>query len=387
MTIEKQNIIEMKTTIKFLTASFFVTFFVACNSDGPEEKRKQLAEFKKQQIDISSKIHQLEKELNDTLSVSKKGSLVETISVNNASFEHFIEVHGTVEADKNIQIVPETSGLITELRVEKGQMVRKGEVLAVLNTDLLRQQIKEVETNLELAANIYNKQKNLWEQKIGTEVQFLEAKNRKSSLEVSLASLKTQLSKSYIKSPIDGEVDEVFPKIGEMASPQMPMFRVVNVGVVNVVSDVSEAHIGKFKKGDNVSVEFTAIDKEYRAKISASGQFINPNNRTFKITIKLDNPEGLLKPNMLSVVKIRDQFLKEAITVPSSIIQSDSKGTFLFAVDNDGQNKIASKAYVETGITYQGQTVISKGLKDGQEVITMGYRGLIDGEAITIDKK
>ncbi|MFN6945211.1 MAG: efflux RND transporter periplasmic adaptor subunit [Cytophagaceae bacterium] len=369
----------MKTFVKILCVAVVLSAAACKQTSEREKKEKQLIDYKKELAQLNSKIKLLEGELNDE---GDKGVLVEIDTLIASTFEHFVDVHGTVEADMNIQIMPETSGMIQEIKVEKGQKVSKGQVLAVLNTDIIRQNIKELETNLELATRLYEKQANLWKQNIGSELQYLEAKNRKDALENNLASLKTQLSKSYIKSPVSGEIDELFPRIGESASPQAPFARVVNVDKVYITADVSEKYIGKFGKGDDVLIHFPSLGKDIKAKISAAGQFINPNNRTFKITVRLDNKDGSIKPNMLSVLKIKDTFVENALVVPVSLIQDDSKGSFLFIAETEDGKTVARKTYVKTGTTYKGNSVVKEGLTSGDVLITQGFRGIVDGEAI-----
>ncbi|WMJ73341.1 efflux RND transporter periplasmic adaptor subunit [Cytophagaceae bacterium ABcell3] len=373
----------MKTLQKFWIFSVVLLLIACGETDETAKKKAELAQLKKEHAELGAKIANLESELN--IETVSKGVLVEVAKVVPSTFEHFIDVHGTVEADMNVQVMPEANGPIEKIYVEKGQTVSKGQTLALINTDMIRQNIKEVETSLELATSVYEKQKRLWDQKVGTEMQYLEAKNRKEGLETNLATLKTQLSKAYIKSPVSGEVDEIFGKAGEMTSAQTPFARVVNLDKVYISADVSETYIGRFSKGDPVKVHLPSLDKELDAEISAAGQFINPNNRTFRVTVNLDNQEKVLKPNMLSVVKIRDFAVDDALVVPASVIQSDRQGDYLFTVRKEGEKKVAQKTYVSTGITYKGQTVVVDGLNKNDKVITKGFRGLVDGETVSFN--
>lgn len=377
----------MKTRTSIST-SFLILFLAwSCQPESIDQKQARLNDLRNKHSALEQEIQQLEKEISgsNTSESSRKKVLVQAQLISDTLFEHFIEIHGVVNSDQNVMINSELAGLIQEVKVKEGQKVSRGQVIAVVNTDLIRQNIKELQTSLDLAKTVFDKQKRLWEQNVGTELQFLEAKSRKESLENSLSTLQTQLSKGFIKSPINGVVDEVFAKTGEMAAPAAPVARVVNMTQSEITADVSEAYLGKIAQGDEVEVEFPSMDKTVSGKIASIGSFINPGNRTFKIYITIGN-SALLKPNMLTRVRFKDFHQKQALVVPSDIIQFDRNGNFLFRLIEKDNKLVASKTYIEVGPSYKGNTLITGKLSSGDKVIVKGHRSLTDGEEVKIKK-
>ncbi|MEN7548236.1 efflux RND transporter periplasmic adaptor subunit [Rapidithrix thailandica] len=381
-------------TIMKVNAITFVALMAwmsACSpqqGEGLEEKKQQLAEYKKEFNLLKSKIDKLEAELVSLEDKDPTANLkqVEVLKLAPGTFNHYIEVQGNVKSSKNVSVNPEVSGILIRRHVEEGTYVKKGQVLASIDAEVVRNNIAEMETELELATNLYNRQKNLWDRKIGSEVQYLEAKNRKESLEKKLATLKTQLSKTYVKSPISGTVDEFFVNSGEMVSPSAPVVRVVNLANVEVNAEVSEAYTTSVRQGDSVEVSFPVLGLERKEKIRYIGKFINPQNRTFRIELMLNNKEGFLKPNSMAVVKINDFQKEEAITVPSQLIQKsvNNNQKFLYAVRAEGGKNLVKKLTIETGKSYKGMTLIQSGLLSGDMVITKGFNEVIDGEEVKI---
>lgn len=356
----------------------------ACSKpQGGSDKRAQLDSLKKAQASLAETIKKLEAELDTTGGKGNERTIPVRIEKLTAqTFEHFLEVYGSVEAENNVMVTTEIPGNIIKINVKNGQRVRKGEVLAVLNSDIMNSSMKELETQLELATTLYEKQKSLWDQKIGTEMQYLEAKTRKEGLEKSINTLKTQQGKAYIKSPIDGVVEDFVLKLGEMASPGFPVARVINLNNVYIDSDVSETMVGKIKTGTNVKVIINGMEKELDGKITAVGEYINPANRTFKIRVTLPNNEDMLKPNLVTTLKIKDFSKENSISVPSNTVQTDPKGEFVYVVDTT--TKLAQKIYVKTGITYKGYTLITEGLSSDMNLVTMGHRSLSNNEKVEI---
>jgi len=379
----------MKKNILYIVIAS-VLLIAGCNSEAQapesiEEKEKQLATYKKDFEELKTKISELEKELRKANGDEQKKDLklVEHEVLQPVDFKHFIEVPGEVKSEKNIQVNPEISGVILKQNYEEGAYVKKGTVIAVLNAEILKSNMEEVKTRLSLAETIFKRQENLWKQNIGSEVQYLEAKNNKEALERNLETLQTQLNDAYVKAPISGTLDEYFMNPGEMASPQMPIARIVNLARVEVTAEVSETYVKDVKKGDMVTVSFTAIGEDMELPIAAVGQFINPQNRTFKITMKANNRDGYLKPNTLAMVKINDFHLEDAITVSSNLIQRGTDGdAFLYIIEQKDDKNYAKKVLIETGRTYEGKTVVEEGLKAGDKVIVTGYSEVVDGEGV-----
>jgi len=354
-----------------------------------EGKQKKLAELRQQMTEIQSSMQKLEAEIQKETGGDVNDDLrrVEVIKTEPILFQHFIEVQGNVESDKNVTVNPEFSGTIIQKNVQEGQTVSKGQVLAQIDAQTIRTQIEELKTRLDLATTTYERQKNLWEQKIGSEIQYLQAKNQKESLERSIESVKAQLDKTLIKSPISGTIDEIFVNQGEMANPAMPFCRVVNLASVQVNAEVSEAYTKNVKRGDKVTVSFPNLDIEKEEIIDLVGQFINPENRTFRIRLTLNNSDKSLKPNSMAVVKIKDFEKPNVLTVPSNIIQQSATGeSFLFVVRKKDKKNVVQKAVIKTGMTYQGQTMVEEGLQAGDKVIEKGYNEVTDGEEVNVVK-
>lgn len=359
----------------------------ACGGD------EELAMLKEKKAELETNMSEMRAEIKELdqkiakldTTTQKKLALVSTIPVEVKTFTHYFEVHGNVEADKNVSLYPETQGTIKRISVKEGDRVKKGQLLAVLDTEIIKNNISEVETSLELATTVFERQNRLWSQKIGSEIQFLEAKNNKESLENRLNTLRSQLDMSMIKAPFAGVIDEIFPKEGEMASPQQPMLRLINLDKVYVKSDVSEAYLSKIRKGNSIEVNFPSIEKEMTSEIALIGQYINPENRTFKIQVDVDNYDQAIKPNLLAILKIKDYEKENAIVIPSNVIQQDASGNdYVFVIDRStGEDKV-QKVVIEKGYSYRNTTVVLKGLNAKSELVYKGARSVQDGEQIKI---
>lgn len=347
-----------------------------------EAKRKQLTAYKQELQAIQTKIARLEAELDSARKIEYVS--VKTLDVVPRRFEHFFEVTGNVEADEEVNVSPESAGKIMDILVREGRQVKKGTVLATLNTDMLDQSIEETRISLELARTTFERQKNLWDQKIGSELQFLQAKSGKESLERRLESLQAQKEMTVIKSPVDGVVDVIFQKRGEIGSPQLPFAKVVNIQRLKVYGDIAETYLTRIRKGDQVTIQFPAISRSVTASVAQMGNYIDPNNRTFRVRIDLRNPDGLIKPNMVAVLKLRDYVSDSAIVVPTLIVKQDFKGSYTYTVTGSDSMKRASKVYVETGVVNNNMTEIIHGLNPGMKVISEGFDQVVDGSAVKI---
>ncbi len=376
----------MKTNI-LLASTLTALMLVGCGEgdktpqDQLKEKKKALNELKADVTALKEEITHLEDLLPDSMVMNDIVMIPVAVNqVKTENFESFFEVHGVVATDKNIVVNPEMSGTIKQIKVHEGQRVKKGQVLAVLDTELINRQIKELEKSLEFATQVFQKQENLQKKNVGTEIQFLEAKNRKESIEKSLESVRAQLGKSFVKAPISGTIDNIFPNAGELASPQAPLVRMVNISDVFVKADIPEAHLGKMKVGDKVNVTLSSIDETVQGKITYVGNYINDMNRTFLVHIDIPNPNKTYLPNLLSVVKIRNAFEKDAITIPSKVLQDDGKHTYVFTVENG----IAHKKNLTVGASYGGKVVVKEGLKIDEQIVVKGQTTVVEGSAVEI---
>ena len=367
--------------MKQILSIILISLLAACSATSDKKaKEQELAEYKQQLTQLKKKISKLEKEL----AVESGVNIVKvyTASVHPSEFRHYVDVSGNVNADKNIIVSPETGGNIVTIDVKEGDKVRKGQILGRLNTEMIERTIKEVKINYDLAVTTYNRRKKLWDQKIGSEMEYLQAKSQKESLEQKLESLRAQLDMALITSPIDGIVDEINQKIGEIAGPQMPFARVVNLDKLYITSDVSEMYLPQIHKGEDVEIKFPVIDLTINKKIFRVSNVIDPSSRTFRVRVNLNNENNMIKPNMMAVLKLLIYSNDSAIVVPSILIKKDFTGDFLFIAEKEGGKWYARKRYLVTGIKNNNQTVVLDGLKDGDRLITKGYAQVVDGSEI-----
>ncbi len=304
------------------------------------------------------------------------------------TFEHFFLANGAVEAVKDAFISPEINGQVKKIHVKEGQRVKKGQLLVSLNSDVTRNTIAEVKTGLQLARTIYEKRKGLWEKKIGSEVQYLQAKMEKESLEHKLKTLQAQLAMANITAPINGIVDEVSNKEGELAVPGMQLIRLVNLQKVYINADVSEAYLPKLEKGAPVHVTFPSYpDIAVDSIVHRTGHVVKAQNRTFLVQVLLDNSDERLKPNIVALLKMKDFSAENALVVPSIIIKNDLQGSYLYVVERNKGKNLARKTYVTPGVSEGSNTMVTKGLKPGEQVIVEGYNLVKNGQEVVVDDK
>lgn len=376
----------MKPTLKFLPLSLIVLFAYSCSSDtgeGLDAKKTELEKLKAQSTELAESIKELETEIAtldpEFAKLGQKTILITTATARKGNFEHFVEVTGSVLSKKNVSISAEASGLVLEVPAVEGMRAKKGQVLARINAESIQRNIDELQNSLDLATTLFEKQERLWKQEIGTEVQYLEAKNRKEGFERSLKTLKTQLDKGVIRAPFDGTVETVQVRTGELVQPGMAMFQFVGESDLFIEADISESYIGVMSKGDSVDVSFPSLNQEFKTKVSAIGSIINPNNRTFKVEVLLPRMQNL-KPNMIAVLRIKDYENTDGVTVPSHLILSDNKGDYLFIIAEN----VAKKTYVKRGKTFGDESEILEGLAGNEVLVDKGFREVGDNFNVKI---
>lgn len=321
----------------------------------------------------------------DKLDTIKSLQPVTVLEVKPTVFKHYIHIQGNTETDKNIIIRPLANGQITKVYVKEGQHVSKGQTLMQIDDAVLRNSISEVQNQLSLASTTFERQKRLWEQKIGSEMQFLQAKTQKEALEKKIITLQSQLKNYKIKAPFSGVVDDVIAKLGDLASPQVPVIRLLNLNQMYIESDVSENYIKDIKHGNETKVNIPAIGKEIQTKISKVGNFINPDNRSFKVRVDINNKHQFIKPNMLADININDYQNKKAITIPSNLVQIDENGKqFVFVLKKEQDNYVVKKNLLKIGKEYNGVTEILEGLSVNDKLINEGARSVSEGQKVTI---
>jgi membrane fusion protein, multidrug efflux system len=376
----------MKSLLTFASMLLLALGVASCASDGLDAKKAKLEALKGQLTEVTNQIKALEAELSaadpDFAAAAKKPLLITTVPARKGEFTHFVEVTGSVLSKKNVNISAEAMGRILEIPAIEGMRVSKGQILARIDAEAIQQNVEEMENALSLARTVFEKQERLWNQKIGTEIQYLEVKNRKEGLEKSLASMKAQLAKAIIRAPFNGTIETVRVKLGELVQPGSQMFQFVGESDLYIEADISESYISALAKGDSVVINFPAIKKTITTKVSATGSIINPNNRTFKVEVFLPNlPE--VKPNMISVLKIQDYKNSASVVVPAHLILADTKGDYIFVVENN----IAKKKYVTRGYTSGEETEIVSGLLGTEQLVDKGFREVGDNFSVNVSKQ
>ncbi len=300
-------------------------------------------------------------------------------------FAHWVSFQASVEARKNIVLNAEMGGVIRSINAEEGQFVKRGKVLVVLDSDVISQNISELESSIELAEYMRDKQQKLFDQNIGTEYDLKQAESQLEQLNRKLATLRTQAGKSVIAAPFDGYVEDIGSYVGELAAPQIPLVRFINLDMVTIVAEVSEAYINKITEGTRARVRFPALDTTLNdLLVTRTGKIINPSNRTFRVEIDIQNKDNLIVPNLLAEVDFQDHAQKNALTVPSKSILEDKDGnSFLYLVNNDST---VVRRTVSSVFSYQGTSVIESGLKEGDIIVVNGAEGLVDSMKVDILK-
>lgn len=364
-------------------------FIVACGNspEGIGQLEKLISQrdsLKAEHAKLGEELAALEYTIGQ-LDTTQKLTKVTTMALKPSRFQHYFEIFGSVEADENVQLFPELPGEILQVMVNEGDRVTKGQTLMRLDSDILQRNIAEVETSLSLATDIYNRQKRLWDKKIGSEVQYLEAKNSKESLEKRLETLRTQQEQSTIKAPFAGVIDEIFSNEGEMANPAMPLIRLVNLREVYIQADVSERYVASVQAGTEVTVRFSSLNQEVDTRVALAGKFINPNNRTFRIRVPLENTDDLYKPNMLAALKIKDFEQDSAVVVPANLVQQSAAGdNFIYVLDRSTGKSQVRKVNVAIGLSYEDRVLVTDGLSGNEVLIDRGSRSVKDGQDVQV---
>ncbi|MBO9731650.1 MAG: efflux RND transporter periplasmic adaptor subunit [Chitinophaga sp.] len=363
-----------------------ITLVLAACGGGGGNKADQLQQLKQQKVkfneDIDKKIAALEKEVGTKDTVLKMKDVAVT-PVTDTLFEHYIDVQGSVDARENVNVSARVPGVITGIFVREGQAVSQGQTLAQVDDQVLKANMAELRTQMDLANTLYEKQKNLWSQKIGSEVQYLNAKNQKESLERKMATLQDQQAQTRIIAPISGTVDAVIAKVGDNAAPGAPAFRVVNANNLKITANVAEAYAGLLKTGDQVVVAFPDINREIRGNIGFASKTIDPLSRTIKIEVPL-KADNSLRPNMIAHIRIVDYTAKNAIVIPVSVIQYTSGKPYVLVAQNTNGKMVAQRKTIELGRTYNDKAEIKTGLDKGDKIITTGFQGLNDNDLIKL---
>ena len=357
------------------------------NVDALTEKREAL---KKDKTELDAKIKKLSDAIEE-INPTKKKTYITLFSAKDSIFNHYLELQGSVDTKKNIVITPEMSGILKQVFVKEGQRVSKGQILARVDDGGMSQQVAQLQIQADLAKTTYERQKRLWDQKIGSEIQYLQAKSGYEAQQKAVDQLQVQLSKTAIRAPFSGVVDDVITEQGSVvAAGQSQIFRIVNLRDMYIEAVIPEKYLTSVTKGKDVEVYFPVLGGEpINEKIRQASDFIDPNNRTFKIEIAVKNKDGNIKPILTAKLKINDYTNPKAILIPQSVISENADGEqYVYLADSlQGKTAKAKRAFITTGKTQGDFIEILKGLTDGDAIVNEGARSVNDGQEITIIKK
>ena len=372
---------------KIFYLSAISLFLISCaNSNKTENiddliKAKNVKVLNEKKALLQADITKIEEALA-ILDIKKEEALVSVATVQDTVFNHYLEIQGNVDTKENIIVQPEFSGTLTSLTVKAGQRVSKGQILGRVDDGGMSQQLASLENQYSLAKTTYERQKNLWDKKIGSEIQFLQVHTQMIAAQKGVAQMKSQLAKTVIRAPFSGTIDEVFVEKGQVVAPSVQgLMRIVNLGSMYVSTSVPESYIGKLKVGDQVEVFLSSLNKTYKGKVRQVGNFINPNNRSFGVEVGLPNPDNLLRPNQVAKLKIIDYINKKVIVVPTNVVQEDGEqNKFIFTVDrSNGKSGIAKKVIVTVGKTSDNVSEILSGLTTQDIIVIEGVNNISEG--------
>ncbi len=374
---------------KLIVLIFISVLLASCGNHENDAAaiKKQIRDYREDIVSLNDKIEKLKTKL-DALGDSSDMANAIKVRVENAAvkpFSEYFEAIGEVEARDEAFISPEVAGQIISIFVKEGQKVKKGQLLAKLDTKVIEKNMDDVKTQLEYAETLYNKQKQLWDKNIGSERQYLDSKNKYQTLKNKLATLQAQYNRSLIHSPINGYVEELLQQKGELATPGIRMMHIVDLDKLKVTAMISEAHLPSIRPGEMVDITFPTFPGiKFHKPITLIGKVVNKQNRTFKIQVELENSDGKLKPNLLANIRINNYNSDTNIVIPSLVIREDMKGSYLYVAEKEGNHRVAKKKYLKVGRSYRNKSEILSGLNVGDKVITDGYSNVSDGTIISI---
>lgn len=386
----------MKHTYSLLVLSIIIT---SCGGDKKKsvediiangnltEIREKRNEVDAEKLALEDKLRLLDETIAQ-LDTVKRLPLVTTFKVEEQVFNHYLELQGNVETNQNIVIYPEMGGVLQRVYVTEGQKVTKGQLLATIDDGGLGQQVAQLQIQADLAKTTFERQERLWNQKIGSEIQYLQAKSSYEGQQKAVNQLKSQLGKTAVKAPFSGVIDDVITDQGSVVSPGVSqLMRIVNLDDMYIKTDVPETYISNITKNKEVQVEFPVLGKSITSKVRQAGNYINPANRTFKVEIAVPNSDKDIKPNLTAKLKINDYTNEKAILIPLSIISEDADGQqYIYIVDevNADNEAIAKRVIIETGKPQGDEIEVLKGLSNNAQIIQEGARTVKDGQVVKI---
>ena len=369
-----------KHLLQFTSIALMIFVLASCGG-GTKDPAAELAALKDQKAKLDVQISDLEKQVNANNPAAKKVRTVGLTEINTAPFRHYIDLQGKVDADESVMATAKMPGSLKRVLVKNGDNVRKGQLIAEVDDAVMLKSLAELEGQLATATDIFNRQKGLWDQKIGTEVSYIQAKNAKESVERSISTIKEQWGMTKIYAPQSGTVDMVMLKQGQAIAPGVPLCNILNLSNLKVKGEVTEAYAAKVRKGDQVQVFFPDLNKEITTRVTYVSKSINPTTRTFTVECAL--PGGGYSANQIAVMKIVDYQSANAVSIPVNLIQTAEDGDFVLVAEKTGEKQAtAKKVVVKQGQNYNGQVEILSGLKKGDWVISTGFQDVNNGEAV-----
>ncbi len=356
-------------------------------SNNLETIRKKRAELMSEQDVLQEKIKMLDERITK-LDTAKNIPLITTFKAQHEEFNHMLELQGNVTTKNLLVITPEYNGILTNVYVKEGQKVTKGQILAKIDDGGLGQQLAQLQIQSDLAKTTFERQKRLWDQKIGSEIQYLQAKSSYESQIEAVNQLKQQLAKTTVRAPFSGTIDDVITEQGSVVGAgQTPLMRIVNLEDMYIETDVPERYVADVTVGKKVQVEFPVLGKTVHTNVRQASNFINPANRTFKVEVAVPNKEKSIKPNLTARLKINDYTNENALLVPQSIISENAEGEqYVYVVKDknvEGEG-VAMKVIIKTGKTQGDVIEVLEGIEDGAEIVQEGARSVRDGQTVKV---
>ncbi|MCW5518953.1 efflux RND transporter periplasmic adaptor subunit [Aureitalea sp. L0-47] len=387
----------MKKFAFILTLAFLLS---ACGGDGNKQSVEALieegnlenmlarkVELRATQTEIQNELSELEAAIKK-LDTTDNAALVTTMKLKDTLFQHFIEIQGNVETNQNVIIYPEYQGVLTRVLVKKGDRVRKGQVLARIDDGGLGSQLSQLKVQEELARTTFDRQERLWQQKIGSEIQYLQAKANYEATSNSVKQLESQLGKTTVRAPFSGVIDDVITDQGTVVSPGQALFRIVNLNDMYIQAEVPERYIKSVIPGKEVAISLPMLGEEIKSEIRQTGNYINPNNRAFTVEVDVPNSNGNIKPNLTARLRINDYTNEEAILIPLSVISENAEGeqyVYLAVESNSGNgNSRARQQTISTGKAQGDYIEVLSGLTSGQSIIIEGARSIKNEQEVKI---
>lgn len=360
------------------------TLFYSCSKEPStiEEKKKALSELKVKLAEIDQQIKDLEKEIGNVAGEDIP-VVVDVDTVRPDTFRRYLNVQGHIESEKLVVLSTTMGGKIVKMNFTDGSAVKKGAVILEIESDILKKSLNELENSYEFVKKIYQKQNNLYEQKAISEIQFLEAKNNKEALELKIETIKRQIAETKIVAPFDGIIDRIYPKIGELASPGLPLVQISGGGSLKIIANVSESYINSFKVGIPVEVDFSELHTKLNSKVTVISKAIDAKNRTFRVEMASNGLPANTRPNMLCNVIFNDIIIPNSKVIPLSALQKSTEGYYVYVVDSANKST-AKKRFVTIETVAENNALVSSGLEFNEQIITDGVLDISDGQKIII---